>query len=128
MMYVLDTDIAIHYMKGKEDVVAKVESVPKLFLTSVTVAELFYGAYYSDFPSTKAAQVEKFITPFSILDVNLQAASLFGKLKADQRKKGRTIGDLDILIASTCLAYGFTLITGNLRHYAGIEGLRIERI
>ena len=44
MMYVLDTDIAINYMKGKEDVIARVESVPKLFLTSVTVAELFYGA------------------------------------------------------------------------------------
>lgn len=128
MMYVLDTDVAIYYLKGKEDVVAKVESIPKLFLTSVTVAELFYGAYYSDFPGTKAAQVEKFITPFNILDVNLKAARLFGKLKADQRKKGRTIGDLDILIASTCLAYGFTLITGNLRYYAGIEGLRLEPI
>lgn len=37
----------------------------------------------------------------------------------------RALGDFDLLLASTCLRHNLTLLTGNLRHFEAVEGLRI---
>ena len=50
-----------------------------------------------------------------------KAANIYVSLK----KKGRLIGDSDILIAATCLAHDYTLITDNTKHFEQVEGLKI---
>ena len=50
----------------------------------------------------------------------------FGEIKANLELKGTRLADADIIIASTAIEEGFTLITGNVRHYSRIEGLTIE--
>ncbi|MCL1820604.1 MAG: PIN domain-containing protein [Oscillospiraceae bacterium] len=49
------------------------------------------------------------------------AAGIYAVLK----KSGCLIEDSDILIAASCLAHGYTLITDNTRHFERIDGLRI---
>ncbi len=128
MSYVIDTDIAIDYLKGKADVVEAVESFPGFLITSITAAELFYGAYKSDYPEKNEDRVIKFLGSLTILDVDFYASRLFGKIKADLKRKGKMVGDFDLLIAGTCIIQECTLITRNMRHYKDITGLRVESI
>jgi tRNA(fMet)-specific endonuclease VapC len=126
--YVIDTDVAIDYMKGAKDVVDLLDSLPELFISSVTVAELFYGAYNSSLPEKRVAGVIKFLDSLYILEMDFLASRIFGKIKADLRRCGKEVGDFDLLIAGTCIANQCTLITRNLRHYQSIEGLSVKAI
>jgi len=49
----------------------------------------------------------------------------FGKERGGLRKKGRIIGDFDLLIASTCIYYDLIVLTNNRKHYEVVEGLKI---
>ncbi|MBE3138229.1 MAG: hypothetical protein IMZ63_00260 [Actinobacteria bacterium] len=49
----------------------------------------------------------------------------FGKLKADLELEGNLLADADLFIAATCIAKCNMLITGNIKHYNRISGLKI---
>ena len=49
----------------------------------------------------------------------------FWKRKSEIEKVRKTIGDLDLLIASTCLRYDLTLLTDNTREFERVENLKI---
>jgi prevent-host-death family protein len=53
-------------------------------------------------------------------------ARIFGRLKADLERRGLTRFEPDLQIASIALAHNLILVTGNVRHYDGIPGLRVE--
>lgn len=50
-----------------------------------------------------------------------KAAGIYAALK----RNGCLIEDSDILIAASCLAHDYTLITDNTRHFERIDGLRL---
>lgn len=52
-------------------------------------------------------------------------ASRAAIIYADLRRAGKTIGDADILIASTAIIYDLPLITNNIDHFSLVTGLRI---
>lgn len=54
-------------------------------------------------------------------DVWKKAIEVYTSLKS----KGQLIGDADILIASYCLVFDYTLITRNINDFERIEGLKI---
>lgn len=60
----------------------------------------------------------------SIDDAVLNRATL---IYADLHRRGKLIGDADIIIAATALVHGLTLATHNLKHFERIPGLRIEQ-
>lgn len=49
MSYVLDTDTTIYILKRRPEVEAKLKSVnaEEVFVTPITIGELFFGAYHS---------------------------------------------------------------------------------
>jgi tRNA(fMet)-specific endonuclease VapC len=56
----------------------------------------------------------------------LASARIFGRIKTDLERRGITRFEPDLQIASIALAHKLTLVTGNVRHYAGIPGLQVE--
>ncbi|MBR1790542.1 MAG: hypothetical protein IJ754_02120 [Bacteroidaceae bacterium] len=42
------------------------------------------------------------------------------------KEKGKPVDHLDMFIAATALTEGLTLITGNVKHFERIPGLKIE--
>jgi predicted nucleic acid-binding protein len=52
--------------------------------------------------------------------------TFFAKKKAELRKKGITISDFDLLIASFAKVHNLCIVTNNTKHFKNIPGLKIE--
>jgi tRNA(fMet)-specific endonuclease VapC len=128
MSYLLDTDICIYWLKGRESVLSKVDDIGlnNIFISMITAAELFYGAYNSQSVEKNLMTAKRFIDFFDVLDLSLEASEIFGRLKAELRQQGNLIADMDLMIASVALANNLVLVTNNTRHYARIEALHLE--
>lgn len=124
-MYVVDTDVSIDYMKGVAPAVKLINSLEAVHLTTITIAELFFGAYNSPKAAKHLPALFNYVKSFDRLMPQLWDAIRFGKIKAELTKKGAIIADADILNASITLSYGFTFITRNVRHYGRIKGLKV---
>lgn len=126
--YILDTDTCIYWLKGKEEIRRKVEQVgvDHLKTTMITLAELRYGAYYSQHVKENLRNIDNFLGKVEVLPLNEEAADLFGKIKTDLHRSGQMIEDFDILIASITLTYGGILVTNNVDHFKKIGGLNYE--
>ncbi len=131
-MYVLDTDTLSNLMKRSTSptLVAKLATVPveAQFTTSITLGELLYGAYRrSEHSSVLLARIETVLTAnLPILPFDAAAARLYGPLRADLERMGTPLAEADLRIAAITLAENLTLITGNIRHFQRVPGLRIE--
>ena len=125
--YLVDTDWAIHYLNGHQQVVKRLGSLKRegLAISVISLAELYEGIYYSTNPAGNEEALRDFLSEVLILGVDEEISKLFGKSRGNLRVQGRLIGDFDLLIASTCLHYNLTLLTNNRRHYELVEGLNI---
>jgi predicted nucleic acid-binding protein len=50
----------------------------------------------------------------------------FGEIKAQLRKEGMLLEDVDLLIAATARVQGLTLVTNNQDHFGRISGLHLD--
>ena len=134
MNYVLDTDICIYLMterepKKRERIVAHLEAVKPgetVFLSSITVAELSYGAHKGKWSKANTALLERFLLDFTVAAFDERATKVYGAIRASLEKKGKPIGPLDTLIASHAVSLGATLITNNTREFARVPGLHVK--
>ena len=62
----------------------------------------------------------------SVLPFNEAAAEIYGALRADLERIGKRLDDPDLRIASIALSRDLTLVTGNVRYFSRVPGLRIE--
>lgn len=78
--YLLDTDICIAFLKGKNNLLEKIESVgfDNCFVSEITIGELTYGAWYSDNIEKHKEEVLKTKNLFSIVPI-FECLELFGK-------------------------------------------------
>ena len=125
----LDTNICIYIIKNKPlNVRKKFESYGfgEIAIQSITVAELYYGVYKSFKTEQNLLSLNNFLSPFNIIEFDIECALAYGKIRAELENKGQIIGSMDMLIASCSLAKNFTLITNNLKEFKRIKGLKVE--
>lgn len=125
----LDTNICIYIIKNKPQSVLdelKKCNVGDIILSSITVSELIYGAYKSQFVEKNLKAIEHFLIPFDVAEYDYKAALEYGKLRASLEKKGQPIGSLDMLIAAHALSLDITLVTNNTKEFERVEGLEVE--
>ncbi len=72
--------------------------------------------------------VEKVIELFPIYNFEISIARIYAELWADLNRKGIQVGAHDLIIGSTAISLGFSVVTYNLRHFERIEGLKIETL
>jgi tRNA(fMet)-specific endonuclease VapC len=128
MTYLLDTDTCVFWLRGKPSVREHLQAVgPEAVAVSiVTLADLHYGAECSDRVAGNHCAIDDFIAPLSILDVDPETARSFGEIKAELRRSGSLIEDLDLLIAATVHTHDLILVTNNQDHFGRVPGLRLE--
>lgn len=70
-------------------------------------------------------RVERVLRGARIYPLHEQAARRAAELHAELKREGRTLHERDTLIAGTCLAFGLSLLTRNVRHFGRVRGLRL---
>lgn len=129
MKVMLDTDTCITLIRQRSPhLLEKVVSfLPgEIGLSSITVAELYYGAEHSQYREKNRAALAQFLLPFEIADFDPAAALTYGAVRAGLEANGLPIGAMDTLIAAHALALQVTLVTHNLSEFQRVPGLQVE--
>jgi len=124
MRVLIDTDVAIELLRGNRYAIEAISNHDgDVFVSSITAAELFYGAYHSKRIEHNVASVQAFLSQFPRLTLTDESARLFGKLKEQMRVNATPVDTFDLLIAVLALENNCTLATGNTRHFSMITAL-----
>ena len=128
MKYLLDTDIIIFWLKGDKAVERKILSVglTNISLSTISKAELYFGAYISLNIEANLNNVHKLSQTVVLINFDDAASRYFGKIKANLKRSGNLLPDVDIMIASIALTNELTLVTNNLKHFTRVENSSIE--
>lgn len=97
-----------------------------LAISTITYTELIHGAAKSARPAENRRAVEGFANRLAVLPFDENAAAHAGEIYAELARKGQLIGPYDILIAGHARSRGLVVITGNLREFLRVDGIRAE--
>ena len=70
-------------------------------------------------------ELQKFLDNVEIVPLDEPVCRIFAAERVRLRTVGNRIDDLDLLIGSTAICYGLTLLTNNRRHFERMQGLSI---
>lgn len=123
----LDTDILNEVLKQKNAVVVQhaaeyLAQHGRLAISSITRYELLRGLL-EKYATTQLAQFTAFARNTLLLPVTDEVLERAAHLWVAGRRLGHSPKDADLVIASTALIAGRTLVTGNTAHFAWITGL-----
>jgi tRNA(fMet)-specific endonuclease VapC len=97
-----------------------------LCLSTVSLAELLYGAEKSAKPTANRQAVEAFSARLVVLPFDAAAAAHYGEIRADLERGAMVIGPYDVMIAGHARSRGLMVVTGNLGEFQRVSGLRSE--
>ena len=128
-MYLLDTNIVSHWMRGHPEVLRRVRShaPSELSLSSITLAEILYGIEKS--PSRKGERRDRIASILSQLQLHPfdeTAARRYARVRARLEESGQPISERDTQIASVALSRRLTVVTNNVREFGRVAGLTVE--
>ena len=125
--FLLDTNICIYLLKGQRGIVDKIEiaGCDNCFITDVTLAELWFGAYNSERIEQQKRGVVYLEQLFNVISIR-DSVELFGSNKAYLKSKGILIDDFDILIGSTAIKHDLIMVTENIKHLSRLPGISVE--
>ncbi len=129
MKYMLDTNICIYIIKQKPSRVLKrfkKYSPGDILVSSITIAELRYGAEKSLHVKQNLDALNGFMIPLEIVPFDERAADEYGKVRARLEKAGQPIGSMDMLIGSHALSLGLAIVTNNTKEFKRIKSLKVE--
>ena len=130
-LYLFDTDIISNVVKKKPSryLIERLRVIPTQiqYISTITVGELVYGAFKSDHKEKHLKQLNNKLLPLvQLIPFDNREAFIYGEIRSKLEKRGIPLSDTDLMIASTALANGFVLITGNERHFTRINDLQVE--
>jgi len=124
----LDTDFLINFLRnGQKEILFIQENEEKntLGTTYINLFELYYGAYKSSRKQENLKAITSLIDRLEILNFSNESCQNAGELMAKLEKSGRPIDFRDLFIGTICLTNGYSLKTGNIKHFSRINGLRV---
>lgn len=128
-LYMLDTNIASYLIKEKSEILKdhiRKAPIVNLCISSITEAELLRGL--AKIPEAKKlpALVKEFLLRVEILAWDSNAAQAYATLKTASEKTGKSLGTLDMLIASHAAAVKAVLVTNDQAFFQFEDYLHIE--
>ena len=122
MKYLIDTDIASYYLRGKYnlDKIFKRKGLTDLKLSVITVAQMEVLAHKNPQSKINLTTINSLANWLGVLDLDRNTWGIFAKTTAEVEKSGRPKGDLDILQAAIAKQHGLIVITHNTEHYEDV--------
>lgn len=121
--YLLDTNIIIALLADELTVKENLADVGEVFIPSIVIGELCYGAYRSSRVQENLKRIEELASSTVVLSCDMDTARQYGMIKNGLRMRGRPIPENDIWIASIALQHGLILISRDV-HFDEVEGLQ----
>lgn len=124
----LDTNAVSAFMRGNSN--ALDEGIAKagpgrLAVSAVSYGETLYGLAYNPGARRLWAAAEHLLGMVTILDWTAETGRLYGKLRAEMRRSGKSLQPLDMLIAAHALEAGAVLVSSD-RAFRHVPGLVVE--
>lgn len=117
-------------MKGTCDLWGRLLDRPgeEVALAAVSAAELLHGIHRARAAQRpkREAFVESILGTVAVLPFDLRAARIHARIWADLASRGRMVGERDLMIAATAVAYGHRVLTSDARSFPRIPGTDVE--
>lgn len=128
LRYLLDTNLCIRVIRDRPSGVRPRfnADADSLCISDVVLYELLYGAERSAMPAANRHVVERFAARLGVLPYDSGAAAHTADIRADLERRGLPIGAYDLMIAGHARSRGLVVVTGNLREFERVDGLRCE--
>lgn len=128
LQYMLDTNICIYVIKEHPQKLAQRFNrfADQLCISSITLAELRYGAEKSAKRSQNLEEIEQFVARLEVLPFSAKAAAHYGEVRTTLERAGKPIGAHDMLIGAHARSEGLTVVTNNMREFKRVSGLQVE--
>jgi tRNA(fMet)-specific endonuclease VapC len=100
----------------------------EIAIAAVTAAELLHGVHRAPAGRRRVqreAFVERLLEHLPVLPFDLVTARLHARVWADLAAKGVSVGERDLMIATTAMARGHEVATRDARSFPRISGLRV---
>ena len=127
--YMLDTNTCILLIKHRPKALydrISVLPLENLAVSSIAIAELWYGVSLSQKKRNNEAALRDFLDYVDVLDWPHGAGPVYGSIRKHLKEKGTPIGAMDLLIAAHALFIGAVLVTDNTREFQRVPGLNLE--
>lgn len=131
---VLDSSTVIRAERSKQSVPDLIEAILQvhgrldLSLSPVTVAELVHGIDRAKTPEAarrRRAYIDELVNLIPVHPATKQTAWLIGQIEGQETAKGNVLPFNDLLIAAAAIEQSYAVLSGNLRHFQKIPGLRV---
>jgi tRNA(fMet)-specific endonuclease VapC len=127
MTHLLDTDTCSAHMRRPAGLAHRFfQYAGGLSMASVTLAELYSGAYKRLQPTRFLALIADLLQDVAVVDFDTACAEQFGKVRGALLQQGIQIATADLMIASVALVHNLTLVTHNTRDFHLVPGLRLD--
>jgi len=128
-MYLLDTNICIYIINKHPIAISKkiyTLNPQDIKVSSITVAELEYGASKSKRREQNRIALYNFLSPFEAIPFDTRDAEIYGIIRSELERGGTPIGPYDMRLAAQALARDLIFITNNTAEFNRIKKLKLE--
>jgi tRNA(fMet)-specific endonuclease VapC len=123
--YLLDTNIVLALFATDRAVVERLSEAGEVFIASIVLGELYYGARKSSRVIENVARVYDFAQATMVLACDGETSRWYSVIKELLLQKSVQIPENDIWIAATALRYGLILVTRDKR-FREVTNLKVE--
>lgn len=117
--FCLDTNIAVAFLNGHPEVIARVGTASRVALPSPTVGELLFGAKKSRRREANLRRFRAFIQACEVIEIDEDVAELYADFKLQLKENGTPIPENDVWIAACAQSSGLRLVTDD-QHFGRI--------
>jgi len=121
---VIDTDVLIWYMKGNEKAYKAIENAKNFFISVVTYMELVQGMRNKDELNNLRRALYVWNTKILYISEEISVKAMFF---VEQHYLSHSIQLADALIGATAISHGFSILTGNDKHYKILKDIQIKK-
>lgn len=121
----LDTNIVIGLFANDQAILARLSETDHIFIPSIVLGELYFGAYKSTHTELNIRRIEEFVTTGAVLVCDAVTATYYGRIKTALRERGRPLPENDIWIAALAQQHGLMVVSRD-QHFKEIESLPVE--
>jgi tRNA(fMet)-specific endonuclease VapC len=128
LRYMLDTNLCIRVLRDRPTALRPRfnQEAEALAMSTIVLTELLHGAARSARPAENRQDVERMAARLTVLPFDAAAAAHAADIRAQLERQGVMIGGYDVLIAGHARSRALVVVTGNLRDFTRVEGLRSE--